>query len=458
MKYFSTRGGIEPVSFEDAVIMGQGRDGGLLLPESVPDLSGEMDAFAALGYQDLAVELLRAFTDIPDAVLRDLVSHSYATFDDPEVVPLKKLDALYILELFHGPTLAFKDLALQFLGNLFESILVQRGGELNIVTATSGDTGSAAIYGARGRAAMRIFVLHPHRRVSRSQELQMTTVLDENVHNIAIEGTFDDCQAIVKSMFNDLEFKDAHSLGSANSINWARVLAQVVYYVFASLRVRRESGADRVRVAVPTGNFGNIFAGYLAVRLGAPIAKLVLATNENDILSRFFNSGEYSLGEVHATISPSMDIQVSSNFERYLYYVVGEDTARVSELMEEFKRNGSIRVDPSAGGDLFVAGSGSTEATLATIRDVYEKESYLLDPHSAVGVDVAGRFLDADEPMICLATAHPAKFGEAIRDAVGDDVAHHPGLDALSERENRMDVLPADEDAVKNFIAGKVGI
>ena len=439
--------------------MGQSRDGGLLLPESIPCLASRLDELSALSYPDLAVEILQYFTDIPHETLQRLVAKSYASFDHPEITPFKKLHELYVLELFHGPTQAFKDLALQFLGNLFEWILVSRGGELNIVTATSGDTGSAAIHGVRGRRGMRIFVLHPHNRISRSQQLQMTTVLDRNVHNLAIEGTFDDCQGVVKSIFNDLEFKDSHSLGSANSINWARVLVQTVYYVYAALRIQRETGAEGVRITVPTGNFGNIFAGYLAVRMGAPIRKLVLATNENDILARFFDTGEYRRGEVQATISPSMDIQVASNFERYLYYRVGEDAKTVAQLMAEFSDKGFIALDQDAQlskDGLFLPGAGNTGRTLATIRDTYENQGYLLDPHTAVGVDVAGQHLCSDEPMICLATAHPAKFADAIRDAIGDDIAHHAELEALAGRETRMDVLPADEVAIKTYITSKV--
>jgi threonine synthase len=457
MKYISTRGGIEPVSFEDAVMMGQSRDGGLLLPESVPSLASRLDSLRALSYPELAVEVLHGYTDMPRAALQDLITRSYTTFDNSEITPLKRLDNMFVLELFHGPTLAFKDLALQFLGRLFESILASRGGELNILTATSGDTGSAAISAARGRDGMRIFVLHPHGRISRSQELQMTSVLDSNVHNLAIEGTFDDCQGMLKGIFNDLAFKDRHQLGSANSINWARVLAQVVYYFYAALRVQRETGAAGVRVTVPTGNFGNIFAGFLAVRMGAPIRKLVLATNENDILSRFFNTGVYQRGDVHATISPSMDIQVASNFERYLYYLVGEDPKRVTELMAGFAETGNMSIGHPGGDDKFVAGAGNSERTLSTIRETYAQQAYLLDPHTAVGVDVAAQHLSAEEPMICLATAHPAKFGEAIREAVGVDVAHHPDLDALEGRETRVDVLPADGDAVKKYIAEKIG-
>jgi threonine synthase len=298
--------------------------------------------------------------------------------------------------------------------------------------------------------------MHPHGRISRTQELQMTSVLDANVFNLAIEGTFDDCQHILKTLFNDLELKDRLQLGSVNSINWARVLAQIVYYFYGAFRVMQSTGAGRVAFAVPTGNFGDIFAGYLAARMGLPIARLVLATNENDILARFFNTGVYRRGSVHATLSPSMDIQVASNFERYLYYRVGEDPARLRTLMRAFAETGDIRLDPAAAGgggdELFAAGAGDTEATLSTIRRVHAEHGYLLDPHSAVGVAVGLRHRLPATPLICLATAHPAKFGEAIRQALGRDAAHHPALDALDGWPTRMAVLPATPAAVRAYL------
>ena len=370
---------------------------------------------------------------------------------------MRGVGPISILELFHGPTLAFKDLALQFLGNLFSYVLGERGGELNVLTATSGDTGSAAIQGIRGRERMRVFVMHPRGRISKLQELQMTSVLDDNVHNLAIEGTFDDCQAIMKTIFGDLAFRDRHALGSANSINWARVLARMVYYAYASLKIVRETGASGVRMAVPTGNFGNIFAGYVCARMGLPIRKLVLATNENDILSRFFNTGEYRSSRVKATISPAMDIQVASNFERYLYYRVGEDGDRVCDFMKGFSEERKFVLDlDDAPYSAIIAGASNTETTLSTIKRYHEEYGYLLDPHTAVGVYVAEQHLVDDEPMICLATAHPAKFREAIQRAVGRDIVRHPLLDSLAERETRVTVLPASVDAVKEYLVSRL--
>ncbi len=456
MRYISTRGGGEPLHFKDTILTGLARDGGLFLPESVPDVRGQLAAWHSLSYPALAFEIIRLFADdIPEAALRDIVHRSYSAFRHAEVTPVVQVGPVHVLELFHGPTLAFKDVALQFLGNLFEYVLGETGGEMNIVAATSGDTGSAAIYGVRGRERIRIFVMHPHGRVSPVQERQMTTVLDANVRNLAVEGTFDDCQNIVKDLFNDLAFRDACKLGAVNSINWARVLAQIVYYFYAAFRVQDSTGASKVRFAVPTGNFGDIFAGYMAWKMGLPIDRLVLATNENDILSRYLNTGVYSLGDVAPTLSPSMDIQVASNFERYLYYLAGEDASVLKRWMAEFKANGSLET-PGASHDCFAAGRGDTAATLATIREYWDRYHYLLDPHTAVGVAVGSEFLDASAPMICLATAHPAKFGDAIVRATGQDLAHHPLLDALSGLPTRMDVVPADGSVVAAIVKAAI--
>lgn len=455
MRYISTRGQVSGVSFSDAVMMGMADDGGLLLPENVPSVTDRLGEWAGLSYQELAFAVMSLFVDLPPADLRALIDRSYAVFDTPEVAPVVDVDGLHILELFHGPTLAFKDVALQFLGNVFEYLLARRGGRMNILAATSGDTGSAAIHGVRGREHVRIFVMHPHGRTSAVQALQMTTVLDDNVHNLAVEGTFDDCQNIMKAAFNDLPFKSRHALGTVNSINWARLLAQIVYYFHAAFRVMERTGARRVRFAVPTGNFGDIFAGYLALRMGLPIGRLVLATNENDILARFFASGDYSLGEVTPTLSPSMDIQVASNFERYLYYRLGGDSGRLCALMASFARTGRLSaadLPPDATGAI-VAGRADRAGTLGTMRSVYERRGYLLDPHSAVGVHVARAHLDADEPMIYLATAHPAKFPEAVREAIGQDAGRHPAVDALAGLPTRMVVLPAAVGVVKAYVA-----
>ncbi|MDT8390894.1 MAG: threonine synthase [Lentisphaeria bacterium] len=452
MNYISTRGGIPPVYFNDAVMMGLATDGGLLLPAAIPSLKDRLRELSASPYADLAYHIIAPFVadDIPETRLRDIIDRSYAAFDHPDVSPTVAVGDLHILELFHGPTLAFKDIALQFLGNVFDHILTERGDCLNILGATSGDTGSAAIHGVRGKPGIEIFIMHPDGRVSPIQEKQMTTVLDDNVHNIAIQGTFDDGQRIMKEIFSVPEFKRTYKLGAVNSVNWARVLAQVVYYFHACFAVQKRTGADTVQFSVPTGNFGDIFAGYIAWRMGAPISKLILATNENDILSRFFTTGVYRKSDVHPTLSPSMDIQVASNFERYLYYRVGENPTRVREMMADFSATGVLEV---GGGDsLFTAGRGDTAATLAVINRYWRDFGYLLDPHTAVGVSVAERFISDQAPTVCLATAHPAKFPAAIAQAVGADIARHPRLEGITELPSRRVTLPATVEAVTRHI------
>ncbi len=456
MTYISTRGGTAPIGFSDSVMTGLARDGGLLLPAMIPSVAEQLPAWRKLTYRELAQAVMRFYVDIPEKKLHKLIEASYTPFRHPEVTPVVQVGPVHIVELFHGPTLAFKDVALQFLGNLFADILEKTGAKLNIVAATSGDTGSAAICGVRGRPRIHIFVMHPHGRVSPLQERQMTAVLDANVFNIAVEGSFDDCQRIMKELFNDLKFKDRHALGSVNSVNWARVLSQIVYYFYAAFRVQEATGAERVQFTVPTGNFGDILAGWFAAKMGLPISRLVLATNENDILARFFRTGVYSLGQVVPTLSPSMDIQVASNFERYLYYRLNQDAGKVVQLMKQFASIKSLSVPPHADGsvdDLICAGAGDTKATLRTIRRFHERHHYLLDPHTAVGVYVAEQHLRPDEPMICLATAHPAKFGQAIREATGQDLGHHPQLDQLLEAPTRCQVLPNDINAVRDFVA-----
>lgn len=459
MRYISTRGGIPPAGFSDAVKMGLARDGGLLLPFRYPDVRDRLAAWRSLAYPELALEIMLLFTDLPRAVLQDLLRRSYGVFDDASVTPVVPAGPLFLLELFHGPTLAFKDIALQFIGNLFEYLQPPNAPALNVLAATSGDTGSAAIHGFRGRRGMRVFVLHPHGKVSPVQERQMTTVLDENVFNLAVEGTFDDCQSIVKRLFEDLPFRDRYNLKAVNSINWARLLAQVVYYFYGVFRVMEATGAGRVRVSVPTGNFGDVFAGYVAARMGAPIDRLIVATNENDILVRFFETGIYERRRVCSTLSPSMDIQVASNFERYLYHRVGGCAQTVKRLMQAFAADGRIvpeTVAPGPGDPLFRARRVQRAETLDTIRNLYERHGRLVDPHTAVGAAAALRENGDGVPVLCLATAHPAKFGEAIRAAIGRDAAHHPRIDALQGLPTRMEVLPACAKAVGDCIGRHV--
>lgn len=460
MQYVSTRGQTDPMGFQDAALTGLAPDGGLLVPAEIPDVRDRLEDWAALSYPDLAREIFGLFTDIPEDELSRLVTESYQAFRHPEIAPVADVGSLHILELFHGPTLAFKDIALQFLSRFFEYALTQRDARLNVLAATSGDTGSAAIHGIRDRERMNIFVMHPKGRVAPLQERQMTTVLSPNVYNLALEGTFDDCQRIMKTLFADLPFKGAYHLGAVNSVNWARILAQIVYYFSAGLKVMKRTGADGIRFSVPTGNFGNILAGYYAARMGLPIRRLLLATNENDILSRVFNSGVYERGDVVETLSPSMDIQVASNFERYLFYALGQDSARLREEMKKFQSVGRIELpSPEAGrtiDTLYQAGAGTRAETLQVIARYDRDSGYMLDPHTAIGVHVAEQFPSETEPTICLATAHPAKFPDAIREATGrEEAARHEILDAVMQSETRCQTLPADERAVKEFIQGR---
>ncbi|MFP4105704.1 MAG: threonine synthase [Phycisphaerae bacterium] len=465
MKYISTRGQVDPIDFQDAVLMGLADDGGLLIPASIPDVSEHIETWREMDYRDLAFHVMKEFIDdIPPADFRAIVNKAYADMNfEGGVAPTVEVGDLYICELWHGPTLAFKDVALQLLGNLFEYILSERGGELNILGATSGDTGSAAIYGVRGKARINIFIMHPDGRTSPIQARQMTTVLDDNVHNIAVDGSFDDCQALMKTLAGDLEFKRTYQLGAVNSVNWARVLAQIVYYFWASFRAGEQ--ADKldpkpVRFSVPTGNFGDILAGWYAMQMGAPISGLILATNENDILSRFFNTGEYSVAEVVKTLSPSMDIQVASNFERYLFYRLGSDHQKLREAMELFKQTARLTVPLNEDGMVdrrISAGRSTTEDVLTIIRKYYEEHDYVLDPHSACGVTVAEQMgLDGDT-VVCLATAHPAKFPDAIKDATGKDgLATHPEIEKLMDLPTRCEKLPNDIEQVRQFIVNRL--
>jgi len=457
--YISTRGRTEPVSFEQAVMSGLARDGGLFLPAEIPDARPLMAQWRTRQYADLAFEIYRLFSDLPPDPLRGLATQSVARFTHPEVVSLRPAGPFYLAELFHGPTLAFKDIALQFLGLLFEYYLARRPHRLTVLAATSGDTGSAAVHGLRGRQGLSLFVLYPHGRITRVQELQMITVLDENIHCAAVRGTFDDCQALVKSLFRDLEFRDRHQLGAVNSINWARLMAQIVYYFYAVFRLQAQTGADQVQVAVPTGNFGDIFAGYMASRMGLPIARLILATNENAILARFFATGRYERGPVHATLSPAMDIQAASNFERYLYYLSGERPDRVREWMTAFETTGRLTLEDwiTHPDPLWAAGSANRAETLDTMRRLWRTAGIMPDPHTAVGLAVAERFRSDRWPTLVMATAHAAKFPEAVREAIGDDrPARHPTLEALHRLPVRRQVIPADETAIRQWMENPV--
>ncbi len=455
MRYISTRGGVEPVDFAEAVMMGLGTDGGLLVPEQIPQVpEATLRQWAGLRFQDLALEVVAPFVGdaIPRGELAALIERAYASFSHPEVTPLRQAGGRCWLELFHGPTAAFKDVALQWLGNLFEHLLAQSGERLNIIGATSGDTGSAAIAGVRGKERINIFILHPKGRVSPVQERQMTTVLDANVHNVAVRGTFDDAQRTVKALFSDLAFKREYRLGAVNSINWARILAQTVYYFYAWGRISGADPSRRVSFSVPTGNFGDVFAGYVAKRMGLPIDRLIIATNRNDILTRFVATGTYAAAEVHHTLSPAMDIQLASNFERYLYFLLDQDPEAVRALLAQLADSGRLSVDGPRHAQVqadFDARAVTDEETLEQIRATYDQaDGYILCPHTAVGTRAA---LDQPDAVV-LATAHPAKFNEAVQAAIGREAPPPPSLQGLLDKETRCAELDADPDSVAGFI------
>ena len=457
-RYISTRGEAPALGFEDVLLAGLARDGGLYVPETWPQFSADdIRAMKVLSYPALAQKIMAPFIGdaIPAADLKALVEDAYATFDAPDVLPLKKIgDDEYLLELFHGPTLAFKDVAMQVLGRFFDYVLKKRGQRITIVGATSGDTGSAAIEACRDKAAIDIFMLHPHGRVSPVQEAQMTSVQAANVHNIAIEGTFDDCQDRVKDLFNDGDFRDRYNLSAVNSINWARVMAQIVYYFWAAVKL---GAPDKpVAFSVPTGNFGNVFAGYGAMQMGLPIAKLVVGSNANDILARFFASGAMEMAGVVPTTSPSMDIQVSSNFERLLFDLVDRDGAACARVLTDFRKTGRFEVSAdqlARARKVFAGARFDDDATKAVIKQVHEQTGELIDPHSAVGVGAARECRgETDAPMVILATAHPAKFPDAVEDATGLRPSLPARLADLLDRPKRCQTLANDLDQLKRTI------
>ncbi|BFT76090.1 threonine synthase [Paenibacillus sp. P36] len=456
MEYISTRGKVEPLGFIDAILMGLANDGGLLVPKTIPQLSADtLQKWQNLSYSELALEIFSLFieNEIPRAELKQLVEDSYGTFRDEAVTPVKRLnDGTYVLELFHGPTFAFKDIALQFLGNLYGYVSRKTNSIIHILGATSGDTGASAIEGVRGKEGIRICILHPHQKVSRVQELQMTTVDSENVLNLSVEGTFDDCQRIIKELFADVEFKHRYHLRAINSINIARILAQTVYYFYAYFQVTANDAGAKVNFSVPTGNFGDIFAGYLAQKMGLPIHKLILATNENNILERFVKEGVYQPGAFRGTHSPSMDIQVASNFERYLFYLYGEDAEAVTTLMAQFKAEGRIVIPADklqvVQAD-FAAYGVQNEECLDTISSYYKEYGYLLDPHTACGVAAADRIAADSEVTVALSTAHPAKFDESIR-LRGIEQTYPQQIQALFDKPQFQTVVGGSNEEIKD--------
>mmetsp|Transcript_19246 Transcript_19246/g.18489 ORF Transcript_19246/g.18489 Transcript_19246/m.18489 type:complete len:543 (-) Transcript_19246:155-1783(-) len=477
--YSSTRGSDSQknLSFREVVMRGLAHDRGLFVPDKFPTVTKEeLDSWRSLSYADLAVEVISKFVkedQVPRATLQDIIRRSCASFRSPDVTPLVDVNGHYVLELFHGPTFAFKDVALQMLGNFFEYFLEtgSNGGRLAVLGATSGDTGSAAIYGLRGKKGIDCVILYPKGRVSDIQERQMTTVEDGNIHCVAIEdGTFDDCQDIVKASFNDAEFRDRVKLGAVNSINWCRVLAQTTYYFWTYLQLTKDDDTEdtKINFSVPTGNFGDILAGYYAKRMGLPVGKLIVATNENDILHRFFSKGEYHRHDILHSISPSMDICVSSNFERYLFHLAGDDPTTLAQWMSAFESTGKLTITgkklEQARND-FMSRRADTTMTLETIKTYNDKHGYMLCPHSAVGVSAVHQIKEQDDGQpeelilrntVCLATAHEAKFPDACRRAVDPLPTPPPLLAAVFTKKTRSSNCPNDVKVVQAFMEKRI--
>ncbi len=471
MRYISTRGGMAPKKFSMILLGGLAPDGGLVMPETYPQFNAaELEKLRALNYQELAFEIISRFADdIPAADLRGILARTYTAeaFQGEEITPLATLEpGLHILRLSNGPTLAFKDIAMQLLGNLFEYALAKTGERLNILGATSGDTGPSAEYAMRGKQGIRVFMLSPQGKMSRFQTAQMFSLQDPNIFNIAVRGVFDDCQDIVKLVSNDSVFKQRYRIGTVNSINWARIAAQIIYYFIGYFEATR-SNSEQVSFAVPSGNFGNICAGHVARMMGLPIRKLILATNENDVLDEFFRTGCYrprTTGETQQTSSPSMDISKASNFERFIFDLTERDVSKVKELWRSVDQGGAFDLAATSAplwekvrSFGIVSGTSNHAARIATIRKTYEQYGMLVDPHTADGLKVGLEHRETGVPLICLETALPVKFSESIIEAVGQEPTRPAGYENIESMPQRYVVMNADADAIKAFIAEQTG-
>lgn len=461
VQFISTRGEAAPKSFTDVLLSGMAPDGGLYVPTEWPQL--DLASMAGLAYTDIAYRVIKPFVgnDIPDDDLQDMIVETYGNFSHSAIAPLVQLGPnAWVMELFHGPTIAFKDYALQLLGRLFDYVLEKKGQNVTIVGATSGDTGSAAIEGCLDSKHINIFILHPLGRTSEVQRRQMTTIDAPNVFNVALEGNFDDCQNAVKAMFADKAFREEMNLSAVNSINWARIMAQIVYYVAASVSLG-VSKERKISFAVPTGNFGNVYAAYCAKQMGLPIEKLIIGSNRNDILTRFFETGEMKAADVEPSLSPSMDIQVSSNFERFLFDLLGRDADELRGKMQSFKQSGSFTLDDTLmkkARETFEARRCSDAQTIIMMAECYKETGYMIDPHTAVGLFAAwAAERDPAIPLVALACAHPAKFPDAVEKATGIHPPLPPHLADLYERKEIFTVLPNDQTKLQDFVRKNVG-
>ncbi|MDC0472651.1 threonine synthase [Pelagibacteraceae bacterium] len=457
MKYFSTRNKSLEFSFRDIFLRGLAPDGGLFLPSEIKRYSGnELKNLSKLSYVDLATEIIFNYCkdDIKKEQLRALIKKAYDNFENKDVVELKKVGNHNILELYHGPTLAFKDIAMQVIGNMYDHLKVSENKVINIIVATSGDTGSAAIAALNDRKNINVFVLHPLNKISNIQRKIMTTIGSNNIFNIAIEGSFDDCQKIVKDMFNENDFRKKINMSGVNSINWARIICQIVYYFYSAFKINKQ----KISFSVPTGNFGDIYAGYMAKKMGLPIDKLIVATNKNDILQRVINTGEYKPDEVNPSLSPSMDIQVSSNFERLLFDIVGQDDKRVSSLMSDLESKGFFNLDQEAVNIIkkdFCAEKIDDQETLSIIKKLYLDSEFILDPHTATALGAAKKVNNLSE-VIILGTAHPYKFLETVKKATGAEIKPPTQISKTVDKDERFDIIGNSISEIKSYILKKI--
>ena len=457
MKYLSTRDKSLNFNFRDIFLRGLAPDGGLFLPSEIRNYNkSELKDLSKLSYSDLAVEILFNFCsdNLSKDELGSLIQDAYKNFEVKEVVKIKKIGNINLLELYHGPTLAFKDIAMQVIGNMYDQLKVAEKKTVNVVVATSGDTGSAAIAALNNRKNINLFVLHPHNKISNVQRKIMTTIGSNNIFNIAIEGSFDDCQRIVKDLFNENDFRKKINMSGVNSINWARIICQIVYYFYAYFFL----GKEKISFSVPTGNFGDVYAGYVAKKMGLPIDKLIVATNENDILQRVINTGEYKPDEVKPSLSPSMDIQVSSNFERLLFYILNKDDQKVGSLMKSLKDKGSFKLSIEEINEIkkdFKAEKISDSETLSIIQEVYKKEKFIIDPHTATAFGAINKIRELKD-TVALGTAHPYKFLETVKKATGENVEAPHQLEKFMDKEEKFDIIENNNEKIKKYILSKI--